>query len=180
MPEGDEVHNFPQRRAEWAALDWKSAQQNIALMINQAGFLKFEEKSLSKSNRADVMVIRSTNSHVIIGIIEVKSYNKITTKIAIDAVKQSCRYITAVYNSFKNSKKWGNKINKYFCAVVFTKDYPDILFRPRVKQFTKALPEKLVNSGLIDIISCVPENLLKQLQTKGLVEPVQETLDAYY
>lgn len=167
---------IPQSRSEWASLDWKNAQQKIALILNLAGFMKFEEKTLGKSNRADVMIMRSTNSQVIFGIIEVKSYKKITTKVVKNAFLQSCRYITAIYNISKGNKRFGNKKKRYFAAVVFTKDYP-VIYKPKNEKFREYLPKDL---ELIELISCVPENLMKILQAKGYTALKQNSLEEFY
>lgn len=167
-------------RLDWANLNWKDAQHKIATILNKAGFMKFEERTLTKSNRADVVVTRSVNNYVIFGIIEVKSYKMITTKIAKNAIIQSCRYVTALYNISKNNKRWGNKQKRYFAAVVFTNDYPDIIFNPNVKQFSDYLPSNLVKHQRIELIICVPEKLIKILQTRGYATIPQNTLDEYF
>jgi hypothetical protein len=171
---------FPISREEWASLNWKDAQGQLGSLIKSAGFMKFEEKSLSKSNRADLMVIRSTKECVYIGIIEVKSYRRITRKIASDAVVQACRYISAIHQSVLNRYNWKDKNKVYFGVAVFTKDYPNILFNPQISQFKEYLPKELIEDKRVVLLSCVPENLLKSLQVRGLASPIQNSLDKYY
>jgi hypothetical protein len=171
--------NFiPTSRSDWANLNWMEAQKLIGLILNHSGFMKFEERKISKSNRADVIVIRQTKTRVIIGVVEVKSYQKISEKIAQEAMIQTCRYIQTIYELFNN--RWGNKSKQYFGVVVFTKDYPNILHRTDLDAYGSQLPFDLLNNNSIDLFTCVPENLLKLLQLKGIAGPIQDSLEDYY
>jgi hypothetical protein len=167
-------------RSNWANLNWKEAQHQIGLVLHTAGFIKFEEKSLGNSNRADVMVIRSTPSEIIFGIVEVKTYRNVTPSMAEKAMKQSCRYLTACYNQVDGNQRWGKKNKRYFATVVFTRDYPNVIFDGSYSQYKAHLPSGLIENNLVEIFSSVPEQLIKKLQDRHLLGPNQNSLNDYY
>ena len=72
----------PISRSDWASFDWKEAQTQVALLFKKNGFKIFQEKKLENNKRADIIVIKESKSTmVIIGVIEVKCYQKITRSL---------------------------------------------------------------------------------------------------
>ena len=167
-------------RSDWANLPWKKAQHSVAKLLQDSGFMIFEEKRLVQSKRADIVVIKNQDHKVSLGIIEVKAYRKITPKMVQNSVKQACQYLKSWKSDIINPNRWGNKAREYFVAIVFTNDYPinlsgniDSLV---AKLFTKVFEEDNMPKVLIS----TPNSLIGKLHEMGIGSGIQSHLDGFF
>ena len=79
----------PISRSDWASFDWKEAQNQVGLLFKKNGFKIFQEKKLENNKRADIIVIKENPTLVIIGVIEVKCYQKISRSLEKSAMRQA-------------------------------------------------------------------------------------------
>ena len=160
-------------------LQWQEAQSAIAYLLSSFEFMKFEELRLSKSNRADIVIIYKSEAEVIFGVIEVKTYAKISNSIHINAIEQVCRYIGKLFESVNKNNRWGNRDKRYFGAVVYTRDYPirNIIGED---QFSDHIPIELLKSKKLEIFVSTPEKLIDNLQKRNLCGYSQNSLKDYF
>lgn len=175
---GTSDNEFTNTRTNWAGLDWKQAQAQLLALLSDYQFMRFEEVRLSKSKRADLVVVRNSGSEIIYGVIEVKSYRKISNSVKVKALDQVCRYLNLLYQQTWNSQKYGKLPKKYFAAVVFTHDYPSSFQSEVTGQHISVLDQKLAE--LSEVFVCTPENLVSSLLNKNMVGLKQQSLDDYY
>ncbi len=171
--------NIPQGRSEWAVLQWQEAQSTIAYLLSSFEYMKFEELKLSNTNRADIVVIYKSDSEVIFGVIEVKTYSKINNTIHKNAIEQVCRYIDKLYQSVNENNRWGNRTKRYFGVVVYTRDYP-IRNKIRTDQFSTNIPDELLTTKKLEIFVSTPEKLIDNLQKRNLCGYSQNSLKDYF
>lgn len=171
--------NIPQGRSEWAQLQWQEAQSTIAHLLSKFEYMKFEELRLSNSNRADIVVIYKSETEVIFGVIEVKTYSKINNTIHKNAIEQVCRYIDKLFQSVNENNRWGHRSKRYFGVVVYTRDYP-IRHVINTEQFSSKIPTELLTSKKLEIFVSTPEKLIDNLQKRNLCGYSQNSLKDYF
>ena len=154
---GNFDNEFNSTRTKWAGLDWKQAQGQLLALLSEYQFMRFEEVRLSKSKRADLVVMRNSGSEIIYGVIEVKSYRKISNSIKVKAIGQVCTYLNLLYQQTWDSQKYGKKPKKYFAAVVFTHDYQSSFQSEATGQQIAVLERDLAE--MAEVFICTPENL---------------------
>lgn len=171
-------NGVPNSRQEWANLEWKEAQVMVGNLLNNSGFMKFEEKRIGLTKRADVLVIKNNPIDVVFGIIEVKCYKKVNPSLVNKSIIQACKYVKILYPLVINNNRWGNKEKKFFVAVVFTNDYPVSLGKIIVNNYLNYLPKELKEG--IPIIISTPGQLLKKLAYEKLLPDYESKLDDFF
>ena len=161
--------NSPQSRSDWASLDWKEAQLAVADLLNKHGFVTLEEKRFENHKRADVIIKKDLGERVIIGVIEVKCYQKITRGLELSAMEQAVRYLKQQYGISKTNHRWRNKQIEFIVAVIYTKDYPVSFLHHTIDNYSKILPESLISSHKITLMSSTPNTFIDKLE---LISPV--------
>lgn len=170
------MDQIPSSRSEWAKLEWKEAQTAVGELLHHRGFMKLEEMRIGRG-RADLVVIRKIEKSAVVGIIEVKCYNRITPKLQLSSMKQACKYLSQLYLDFQNNGYWKRKKIRYFIAAVFTKDYPVRDYALSPKERIDHLPNDLFE---IPIILCSPDRLLSRLEDRNLMGNVYDPLDSFF
>lgn len=171
---------LPDSRSDWWGLDWKKAQQSIAVMLKREGFMIFEEKTIDKAKRADVFVIRQNKNEAIFGVIEVKAYDKMTPGIEKKALIQACKYMNSVFADKYNNGRWQHKEKKFFVVAVFTKDYTRSFRNYTISDFAKYLPTILLENEKVQILTATPSSILRKLRDHHLLGGKQTNLSTFF
>ncbi len=170
------MHNLPVSRSEWAKLSWKQAQSQVGRLLNHNGFMKLEEHRIGKG-RADLVVINKKGGSAIIGVIEVKCYDRVTPRLQRSAKVQACRYISDLYHQHEQNMYWKRKNITYFIITVFTKDYPVKSVMLTNSERDRYLPNDIKN---LKIFSSTPDGLLSLMDRNGLLKHKMDVLDDYF
>ena len=173
-------NEIPDNRQEWSKLDWMEAQSKLGTLLLEHNFIKIEEFRFSNGKRADIILERNTENAIYFGIIEVKTYKKLTRKIEKDAINQLCRYMNMLYKKVKNNNKWGIKSKYFFGVVVYTNDYPGIPIPLNSKEVEAKLPKDLIKNNNFSLFSCTPENLITKLNNRNLTGLKQKKLGDFF
>lgn len=171
---------IPSSRADWAKLSWQEAQLNVAKILQEYGFMRFEEKRFENSKRADIVVIKNSETEVIFGVVEVKSYRRISWSIEVKAMKQVCNYLAIIFDKHHTNQRWGNKTKRYFAATVFTNDYPGLFSSHSKIDYKKQLRNRLIEWEYVDLISTTPDHLIQNLISRDLAGYKQDNLDSFF
>ena len=172
--------DIPSSRSQWAKLEWQQAQKTIGLLLNLYGFMKFEEYNLGDGKRADLLVWRTSSGQITIGLIEVKTYQKISPSIEAKALQQVLTYFKIFAEEIKASNQWNSKTIRFFVCVIFTKDYPSLPSKLTKHHLGSNFTEERLHKDNIDVFVCTPERFILELVSRSLVHPSQQDLKKYF
>ena len=165
------------RRSDWTKLSWQDAQETVVKMLQEYGFMVFNEKQVY-NGRADGVVIKRHSSKILIGIIEVKHYKKVSNSVREKAMFQSLKYLRSVFDDM--SRRYPQRMQHYFLATVFTNDYPTSGNTLFVKKFMDQIPQFIKDRAEITVLSSTPDQFLSVLKKKGIIEAKQQNLDEFF
>ncbi len=165
------------RRSDWARMGWQSAQEAVVKLLQDHGYMVFNEKRVY-NGRVDGVVIRKTPGVVYIGIIEVKHYKKVSNSVREKAMFQSLKYLRSVFDDM--SRRYPAREQHYFLATVFTNDYPTSGNSLFVSKFMDHVPEFIKQRAAISILSCTPDQLVRSLRERNLIQSHQQNLDEFF
>ncbi|MDH5402336.1 MAG: hypothetical protein OEY49_07590 [Candidatus Heimdallarchaeota archaeon] len=174
-----ESSNTPKTRKDWAILSWNEAQSEVGLLLKQQLFVRFDEYKLG-NKRADIIAYKIFDNKILFGIIEVKTFKKISPSIENKAMEQACNYLSKYFDIVENNSKWGNKAKIYFVATIFTNDYPASFSDIYQNKYTKLIPKILVDEERVYLISCRPRELIPNLRRLKLLNYDQNKLDKFF
>ncbi len=169
----DKPHSY------WYNMNWNDAQNAVGRLCHEFGFIKLQEKVLTNGKRADIIVFSNKTEKNVIGILEIKTYTKISKYNVKAALSQVSSYLIELHKQIKNNQRWNKNKLHYFIAVIYTKDYPlnDFTF---TKQTIKNKLTSVLDSIPVSIIICRPEDLKKELLILKLIKQENRNLDEYF
>lgn len=133
------------KKLNYESKEWKKAQENIAVLLSNNGFLVWHEKKIG-NNRVDILAKRQIGDSVCNLIFEVKHYNNVSGRQEIEFEKQLQKYLKAMIK--REAKRYSPKFvyenMKFIGYLVFTKDYG--IHQNNVKHYAKKQPFKEDNS----------------------------------
>ncbi len=170
----------PISRSDWASFDWKEAQNQVGLLFKKNGFKIFQEKKLENNKRADIIVIKENPTMVIIGVIEVKCYQKISRSLEKSAMRQALNYLEDQYTLSENNYNWRRKNKKYFACVVYTRDYPTSFLRHTINNYDQFDKIKNIEKNSLYLFYSTPNTVMDKLKNYIYIENKQQRIDDFF